>query len=204
MELRTARLGKAHGVRGEVTVELLTDQPEERFYPGAVFSLLSPEPELKKLDRTLVLESSFFHSGTYILAFEGIESRNAVETLRNHFLLSDIDMDEEGNGEDEFHVQQLIGLDIVTREGEKLGVVEDILNLPGQDIVVTHYRGIEKLIPFVMEIVPTIDLSRKQMVVTPPPGLFEDSEAILAVSDENVTSETSVIEVDQVIKEDEQ
>jgi 16S rRNA processing protein RimM len=191
MELRTARIGKAHGVRGEVTVELLTDQPEERFYPGAVFSLLSPEPELKKLSRTLTLESSFFHSGTYILAFEGVESRNAVELLRNHFLVSDINLEVEGDGEDEFHVQQLIGLDIVDIHGEKLGTVEDILNLPGQDVVVTHYRGIEKLIPFVMEIVPTIDLKKKQMIVTPPSGLFEDSEAIEAVDEESPRNQIS-------------
>jgi 16S rRNA processing protein RimM len=176
MQLKIARLGKAHGVRGEVTVELLTDQPEERFYPGALFSLLSPAPFFAETGKKLTLESSFLHNGRWILAFEGIESRNKVEEFRNHFIQADIDVEHEGDGEDDFHVQQLIGITAVDSEGNALGEVTDILNLPGQDVVVIKIDGKEKLVPFVYEFVPTISVEKKIMVINPPAGLFDEED----------------------------
>jgi 16S rRNA processing protein RimM len=201
MQLKIARLGKAHGVRGEVTVELLTDQPEERFYPGALFSLLSPAPEFKELNRKLTLESAYLHNGKWILAFEAIENRNKVEELRNHFIAADIDVAHEGDGEDEFHVQQLIGLTAVDGEGNKLGEVKDILNLPGQDVVVINIDGKEKLVPFVYEFVPTIDIANKIMVINPPVGLLED-EPLEVDGSEMTINEDSINESDSSIEND--
>ena len=168
VEYVVARIGRPHGVRGEVTLELRTDAPGERFAPGAVLRT-DPAPR-----GPLTVESARWHTGTLLVAFEGVEGRDAVEALRDTLLLVDVD---EGAGaeDDAWYPHQLRGLAAVTAGGTALGTVADLLTGTAQDLlVVTGTDGREVLVPFVERLVPVVDVPGGRVVLDPPGGLFAE------------------------------
>lgn len=170
MQLVVGRVGRAHGIKGEVTVEVRTDEPELRLGPGAV---LATEPAATG---PLTVETGRVHSGRLVLRFAGVRDRTAAEELRNTLLIAEIDPEERPEDPEEFYDHQLADLDVVTRDGRRLGRIEEISHLPGQDLLIVRTPdGGELLIPFVQEIVPEIDLAAQRVVVDPPPGLIEDA-----------------------------
>ncbi|MBB1252355.1 ribosome maturation factor RimM [Streptomyces alkaliterrae] len=172
MQLVVARIGRAHGIRGEVTVEVRTDEPELRLAPGAV---LATDPAERG---PLRIETGRVHSGRLLLRFAGVGDRGAAEALRNTLLIAEVDPEEVPEDPDEYYDHQLIDLDVVTTEGVHVGRIEEISHLPGQDLlVVRRADGGEVLVPFVEEIVPEIDLAEQKAVIAPPPGLLDESEA---------------------------
>lgn len=88
MQLVVARIGRAHGIKGEVTVEVRTDEPELRLAPGAV---LATDPATAG---PLTIETGRVHSGRLLLRFEGVRDRTAAEGLRNILLIADVDPEE--------------------------------------------------------------------------------------------------------------
>jgi 16S rRNA processing protein RimM len=101
------------------------------------------------------------------LGFEGITDRNSIEKLRNTLLYADVDINE-SNDEDEYHVMQLIGCAAVLESGDAFGEITDVINLPGQDLLAIKTAQGEQLIPFVHQLVPTVDIANKKVVVIPP------------------------------------
>ena len=169
MQVVVARIGRAHGIRGEVSVEVRTDEPETRLAPGAV---LGTEPASVG---PLTIASGRVHSGRLLLRFEGVTDRTAAEALRNTLLLADVDPEELPEDPEEFYDHQLLGLEVVTRQGRRLGTIGEIAHLPGQDLlIVSRPEGGEAMIPFVTELVPEIDLPGRRVVVAPPPGLLDE------------------------------
>ncbi|GGV79477.1 MULTISPECIES: ribosome maturation factor RimM [Streptomyces] len=178
MQLVVARIGRAHGIRGEVTVEVRTDEPELRLAPGAVLATDPPSAG------PLTIASGRVHSGRLLLRFEGIDDRNAAEALRNTLLIAEVDPDELPEEEDEFYDYQLIDLDVVTEDGVTVGRITEISHLPSQDLfIVERPDGSEVMIPFVSEIVTEIDLEEQRAVVAPPPGLIDDRAEIASSRD---------------------
>ncbi|MEU6219087.1 ribosome maturation factor RimM [Streptomyces sp. NPDC047022] len=178
MQLVVARIGRAHGIKGEVTVEVRTDEPELRLAPGAV---LLTEPASAG---PLTIENGRVHSGRLLLRFEGVSDRNGAEALRNILLIAEVDPDEVPEDEDEYYDHQLIDLDVVTVDGEEVGRITEISHLPSQDLfVVERPDGSEVLIPFVSEIVTEIDLEEQRAVIDPPPGLIDDRAEIASSRD---------------------
>ena len=167
MQLVVARIGRAHGVLGEATVEVRTDQPEDRFFIGSV---LATEPESFG---PLTISSVRDHNGTLLLGFEGVSDRNEIEKLRNILLLADVDIEADST-EDDFHVQQLLQCEVSTEDGAVIGKVTDVINLPGQDVLAVSYNDREVLIPFVKAIVPTVDIKNRKIVIVPPLGLLDE------------------------------
>ena len=159
MKLNVGRIGRAHGILGEATIEVRTDEPQTRFAIGA---------QLITDHGNLVVTSARVHNGILLLGFEGITDRNAVEKLRNTLLYAEVDIDQPSENEDDYHIQQLIGLTAVLEDGSNYGTVADVLNLPAQDCLVIKTETSEVLIPFVRQLVPTVDLDRKLIVVNPP------------------------------------
>lgn len=159
MRLLVGRIGRAHGILGEATIEVRTDEPDRRFAIGATVQTDS-HGELKII-------SGRVHNGILLLGFEGIHDRNAIEKLRNTLLYADVDINEESD-EDDYHVLQLIGCAAVLESGESFGEVTDVINLPGQDLLAIATKDGEKLIPFVRQLVPTVDIANKKVVVIPP------------------------------------
>jgi 16S rRNA processing protein RimM len=172
VQLVVARIGRAHGIRGEVTVEVRTDEPEVRLPPGA---LLATEPAAAG---PLRIAAGRVHSGRLLLRFEGVTDRTAAEALRDTLLIAEVDPEESPDDPEEFYDHQLIDVEVVTRAGRVVGRIEEIAHLPAQDLLVVRREdGGEALIPFVSEIVPEIDLAAQRAVVEPPPGLLDEDGA---------------------------
>jgi 16S rRNA processing protein RimM len=171
VRLVVGRIGKAHGLRGEVTVEVRTDDPDLRFAPGT-------ELETDPAERgPLTVAAGRVQSGRLVLSFERVADRTAAEALRNTLLIVEADADESTDDPDEFYDHQLVGLSVVTVDGRDIGTVAEMLHLPAQDVfAVRRPDGREVLIPFVAKIVPRVDLERGAVVVDPPPGLLELTE----------------------------
>ena len=165
------RVGRPQGVRGEVTVEVRTDDPDERFAAGAV--LLTDPAERGPLTVARARD----HSGRLVVAFEGVDDRNAAEALRDTLLVVDVRTLAPIDDPDEFHDWQLRGLAAELLDGERVGVVEDVLHLPHGDVLVLRVEegadGREVLVPFVRDIVPVVDVDAGRVVLTPPEGLMD-------------------------------
>ncbi|MFB7591483.1 ribosome maturation factor RimM [Streptomyces sp. NPDC056169] len=186
MQLVVARIGRAHGIKGEVTVEVRTDEPELRLGPGAVL-LTDPASA-----GPLTIESGKVHSGKLLLRFEGVRDRNAAEALRNTLLIAEVDPEEMPEEEDEYYDHQLMDLDVVLADGTEIGRITEISHLPSQDLfIVERPDGTELMIPFVESIVIEIDLEEQRAVIDPPPGLIDDRAEIASSREESEESEES-------------
>jgi 16S rRNA processing protein RimM len=166
MQLQVARIGKPHGIRGEVTVQVLTDAPDDRFVPGTelVVEPASAGP--------LTVLSARWNKDILLLAFEEIETRNEAETLRGAKLF--IETEELDEDDDEgWYEHELVGLE--ARVGSQVvGKISGLNTMPVQDLLVVETPdGKEILIPFVEQIVPEVNVEEGYVLVTPPAGLFE-------------------------------
>jgi len=170
MQVVLARIGKAHGLRGEVTVQVLTDSPDERFVPGASFMT---DPELAG---PLVLSTARDHNGVLLLSFEDTDDRTGAEELRGIMLLGDA-LEDDGD-EDTWYERDLVGLKAVTVSGDPVGEVTALQSRPSQDLLVVRLTdGREALVPFVSAIVPEVDIKGGRVVLDPPPGLLDLGES---------------------------
>lgn len=160
MKLNVGRIGKAHGILGEATIEVRTDEAEDRFAIGAVLETDN--------HGELTVVSARVHNGILLLGFRGIEDRNSIETLRNELLYAEVDIQAPGIDEDDYHVLQLVGCTAYLVDGDEFGTVTDVLNLPGQDVLAIKGADGEVLIPFVRQLVPVVDIKAKRMTVIPP------------------------------------
>jgi 16S rRNA processing protein RimM len=196
MQLVVGRITRPHGVRGEVSVEVRTDEPERRF---AVGSVLATDPAEAG---PLTVVSARWHTGRLLVGFAGIADRNQAEGLRGIWLTLDSAQAGSSDDPDEFHDHELIGLAVVTVSGEPVGQVTDVRH-QGQDLLVIEPdqaatarsgdrgpgdpgavpRGSRAgsrppgpaplLVPFVAAIVPEVDVAAGRLVIDPPPGLLE-------------------------------
>jgi 16S rRNA processing protein RimM len=161
------RVGRPHGVRGEVTVAVRTDDPDARFAAGAV--LLTDPP-----DRGPLTVAATRRSGEIrLLSFTGVDDRDAAERLRGTTLLVRTADLPALDDDEEFYDHQLVGLQVVDPSGAALGVVGDVLHAPASPVlVVTRPDGSTELVPFVAAVVPTVDVAGGRVVVDPPDGMF--------------------------------
>ncbi|TRZ57173.1 MAG: ribosome maturation factor RimM [Streptomycetaceae bacterium] len=160
MRLLVGRIGRAHGILGEATIEVRTDDADTRFAIGQ--KLQTDEHGI------LTITSGRVHNGILLLGFAGYVDRNQIEKLRNTMLYADVDINEEREDGDDYHVLQLIGCAAYLENGELFGEVTDVVNLPGQDLLAIKTPTSEALIPFVRQLVPIVDVKAKRIVVIPP------------------------------------
>ncbi len=173
MQLAVGRVGRPHGLSGEVTVEVRTDDPDKRFAAGSV---LRTEPAARG---PLTVSSSRWHSGRLLVRFGDCRDRQDAEELRGTMLVVDSDEIQVPADPDEFYDHQLIGLDVVTVAGEPVGSVADVRH-HGQDLLVIAgaRSGTDILVPFVAQLVPEVDVAAGRLVIDPPPGLLDPELAI--------------------------
>ncbi|GLY72621.1 ribosome maturation factor RimM [Actinoallomurus iriomotensis] len=165
MLLAVGRIGRAHGVRGEVSVDVRTDDPAARFAPGAALGTENAG--------TLTVETVRTHAGRLLVRFAGIEDRTAAEELRGLLLLVDSTEIPPSGDPEEFHDHELIGLAAVATDGTALGEIVDVEH-HGQDLLVLRRpSGDDALVPFVSAIVPTVDVPAGRVVLDPPAGLLD-------------------------------
>ncbi|MGH8776794.1 MAG: ribosome maturation factor RimM [Jiangellaceae bacterium] len=171
MLVTVGRIGRAHGIRGEVSVDVRTDSPEVRF---AIGTRLPTEPATAG---PLTVGHTRWHSGRLLVQFDGVGDRNRAEGLRGVLLLAEVDDEARPDDPDEYFDHHLVGLAVVTVDGSDVGRVAEVLHLPGQDLLaVRRPDATEVLVPFVTEIVPDVDIAAGRVVVQPPPGLLDPAE----------------------------
>jgi 16S rRNA processing protein RimM len=168
MLLVVGKIVRSHGVRGEVVVDVRTDEPQARFAGGSV---LQTDPSDAG---PLRVEESRPHLGRLLVTFSGVADRDYADTLRGVLLCVDSDDLPEPADPDEYNDHRLVGLRAETTAGEMLGEVVRIEHAPASDLLVLRLSdGRCALVPFVKAIVPEVDVAGGRVVLTPPDGLFE-------------------------------
>jgi len=167
IELLVGRVGRAHGLAGDVAVDVRTDDPDRRFADGTTFMTVR---------ETLTVASTKWHSGRLLARFEEVGDRTTAESLRGTDLRVAVAEDERPDDPEEFYDHQLVGLRAETDAGAVLGEVTDVLHLPAQDVIVVDCAGRDVLIPFITELVPAVDLEGARIVVVDRPGLLRDRD----------------------------
>ena len=162
-DLVLGRILRPHGVRGMLLVEGFTD----------IIHSLRPTMEiLLGSDRVPAVVRSFrAHRARFLLRIEGCEDRDAAETWRGQDIFLSLD-DAEPLPDGVYFHWQILGLTVVTEEGERLGTVDQILETGANDVYVVHTQtGEELLLPAIESVILRTDLESKQLTVRLIPGL---------------------------------
>jgi 16S rRNA processing protein RimM len=161
------RIVKAHGTAGEVLVEVLSDAPD-RFAPGARLEA----GDLDGKRRSLRVHKSRVDRGKLLVSFQGLKTRDDAASVRGSLLsisAADVAPPPEGT----FYEWQIVGLDVVDENGERLGSLVRVDERAGNDLWVVDTGHGEAMVPAVEEFIVSVDLDEKRIVVRVIPGLFE-------------------------------
>ncbi|WP_198020309.1 MULTISPECIES: ribosome maturation factor RimM [unclassified Nocardioides] len=170
IEVVVGRIGKPHGIRGEVTVDVRSDEPERRYAVGAVLQVEPPRGSAFA-HRTLTVARTRWHQGVLLAAFEELPDRNAAETARGVVLRASVPADESPEDPEEFYDHQLVGLAVHDVDGTHLGEVVGLVH-GAQDLLrIKTLDRREALVPFVAALVPEVDVAGGRVVVADRPGL---------------------------------
>ena len=171
MDVVVGRLGRPHGVHGEISVEVRTDDPENRFAIGAKITL-------KENNKKLTVAATRWHLSRLLIKFEEIQDRTQVDQVRGKLLVVEVNPTEATLGNNEFYEFQLIDLEVFNTKNEKLGVVKEVLPGTAQSLIVVKTMDKkEVMVPFVNQLVPEVDIKNKRVVMNPPSGLFDEENA---------------------------
>jgi 16S rRNA processing protein RimM len=169
VEVVVGVIGRAHGVRGEVAVDLRTDEPDRRFAPGQHL-------RAEDTHREFTVASMRDHAGRLLVTFEELTDRAAVEAVRGTRLVADVSAGERPAGAGEFYDRQLLGLRVRTVGGAEVGQVGAVLHLPQQDVLEIETPAGSRLVPFVEALVPVVDLEHGSVTVVELEGLLADDD----------------------------
>jgi 16S rRNA processing protein RimM len=170
MDLVVGRVVRAHGVTGELVVEVRTDDPDTRFAPGTT---LRAKPSRGGPERDYVVDSAREHSGRLLVRLHGVADRTTADSMRGTLFLvdsADLPPIEEP---DEFYDHQLEGLQVVTTTGTPVGSVAEVLHTAAGELLSVRTEGGEVLVPFVSAIVTAVSLTDQTIEIDPPEGLLE-------------------------------
>jgi 16S rRNA processing protein RimM len=172
IEVVVGRIGKPHGIRGEVTVDVRTDEPEKRYVPGV--RLLAQPPRGSAFSHpTLKVRRVRWHQSTLLVVFDEIADRNAAEAARGVVLRATVATDETPDDPDEYYDHQLEGLAAYDVDGTHLGEIAGLVH-GAQDLLrVRTDDGREALVPFVAALVPEVDVAGGRVVIADRPGLVQ-------------------------------
>ncbi|MFR9751918.1 ribosome maturation factor RimM [Nocardia sp. 004] len=172
MELVIGRVAKSHGVRGELVVEVRTDEPEERFVSGGTLRGRLPRSGTV---RDFTVESVREHSGRLLVSLTGVADRTAADALRGLLFVIDSADLPPSEDPDEFYDHELEGLQVQLTDGTVVGSVREVLHSAAGELLAVRAAedGREILVPFVTAIVPTVSLADRVIVLDPPEGLLD-------------------------------
>ncbi len=169
LEVVVGVIGKPHGLRGEVGIDLRTDEPERRF---AIGQTVRSEGGAQ----IFTISSARDHSGRLLVTFNELPDRTAVEAVRGTRLVVDVVADETPVDEGEYYDRQLVGLRVLDAGGADVGEVVAVIHLPAQDALEVQTEAGLRLIPFVLDLVPDVDLATGHVRLADVPGLLTDEE----------------------------
>ena len=170
--LVVGHLNKAHGTKGEVFIWPLTGHPESTFAPGVVLYLGDAEGDLPRERPTLRIATSRPYRRGFLVGFEGVPDRTGSEALCDRYVLRDIeDVPELAEGEVFYH--DLLGMEVVTVNGESLGEVTEVYELRPADLLEIQGPGKSLLIPYISQMVKSVSIEDNRIVLDPPEGLLD-------------------------------
>lgn len=175
IEVLVGRVGKPHGIRGDVTVDVRTDEPDRRFAPGSVLRVETPRGSTSAL-RTLTVDRARWHSSRLLVVFEEIPDRTAAEAARGLLLHARVPADESPEDPDEFYDHQLVGLTAYDVDGRELGTVTGLVHGAQDLLTIRTPDARDTLVPFVKALVPEVDVRGGRVVVADRPGLVTPLE----------------------------
>lgn len=161
-------VGRAHGLHGQVVVDVRTDEPERRFARGAVVGSEEPPARLTVVSRRSIA------GGRLLVGFAEVTDRTAAEQLRGRVLTVEVDPGQRPDDDQEYYDHQLRGLRVLDPAGVQQGTVSEVVHLPGQDLLAVATPDGERLVPFVASLVPQVDLAAGSLTVVELPGLLRD------------------------------
>lgn len=181
VEVIVGKVGRAHGLAGEVFVEVRTDEPKRRFAAGTSFA--TPRGRLS-------VDSTRWQGRRLLVKFAEVGDRSAAEALRGVELSLGVPADERPDDPEEFYDHQLVGLSAYPRQGDRIGEITEVLHLPAQDVLVLQRPdGHTALLPFVREVIPMVDLTAGRVTVTDDAGLLAaDIADVAAEQDPDASS----------------
>ncbi|MCW2514884.1 MAG: rRNA-processing protein RimM [Mycobacterium sp.] len=172
MDLVVGRVVKAHGIGGEVVVDVRTDDPHDRFAPGTSLRARARD----KSERTYVVDAMREHGGRLLVRLDGVASRDAADALRGSLFIVDTADLPPIEDPDEFYDHELEGLRVRTLAGRDVGVVAEVLHTAAGEILAVRPEegdGPEILVPFVSAIVTAVSLEQGLVEIDPPDGLLD-------------------------------
>ena len=167
VEVIVGTLGRAHGLFGEIFVDSSTDSPELRFKPGAQVWVNS---------QALTIAKYRVQGERGVLRLTEVTDRTAAEKLTGARVLAKVDSDEATDEPGAYFDHQLLGMSAQSEDGEHLGTIARIEHGEFQDLLVIDMDGVERLIPFVDDLVPEVDLAARVVTIRQIPGLLEEEE----------------------------
>lgn len=170
MELTVGRVVKAHGIGGEIVVEIRTDDPDARFAPG---NTLRGKASRGGGERDFVVESVREHSGRLLVRLAGITDREAADALRGTLFVVDSDDLPPIDEADTYYDHELEGLHVRTITGRDVGVVAEVLHTAAGELLAVRRESGEALVPFVTAIVTSVSLDDGTIEIDPPEGLLD-------------------------------
>lgn len=179
MQLTVARIGRAHGLKGEVALDVRTDAPDERLAPGTVLATdpLSAGP--------LTVARTRVQQGRWFAFFDEVADRTAAEALSGVELVVEAEAGGDEDDEDAWYPHELAGLRAEDAHGRVLGEILGLEPAPAHDLLVLREPdGTRTLVPFVRAIVPVVDVAGGRVVLDPPGGLLASDSEHLVVSDD--------------------
>jgi 16S rRNA processing protein RimM len=179
-QVSVGRVGRPHGVRGEVSVEVRTDEPDRRFAAGARLAVQPPRAGAPVPDPVTVTGTRW-HQGRLLVTLAEVRDRDGAEAMRDAVLLVDIDPTERPRDPEEYYDHQLLGLTVHADAGGgepfRVGTVSEVLHSGAQDVlVVRRDDGREAMVPFVAALVPEVDVTAGRLVVADRPGLLDPED----------------------------
>jgi 16S rRNA processing protein RimM len=170
MELLVGRVVKAHGISGEVVVEIRTDDPAARFAPG---NTLRAKNSRTGDERAFVVDQAREHGGRLLVRLAGVDDRDAADALRGSLFVVDSDELPPIDEPDTYYDHQLEGLRVRTTAGRDVGVVAEVLHTAAGELLAVRRDSGEVLVPFVGAIVTSVSLDDGLIEIDPPDGLLE-------------------------------
>lgn len=171
IEVVVGRIGKPHGIRGEVTIDVRTDEPERRFATGSTLRA-EPPPGSASTLTTLTVARSRWHQSVLLVSFEEVDGRDAAEAVRGLVLHTTLGPEDAPSDPEEFYDHQLVGLAAYDENGTHLGELTAVVHGSAQDLLTVRTPdGRDALVPFVTALVPEVDLEERRVVIADRPGL---------------------------------
>jgi 16S rRNA processing protein RimM len=169
IEVVVGVIGRAHGIRGDVAVDVRTDEPERRFAVGEVL-------RAEDGPRRFTVGAARDHSGRLLVHFDELADRTMAEAARGTVLVADVDPAELPDADDEYYDRQLVGLAVRAADGTVVGSITDVLHLPIQDTLEVETADGVRLVPFVSAVVTDVDLAAGELRLADVPGLLNDQD----------------------------